>query len=130
MAASDHLSPPQFFHGSTHHFRRGQVIDPTDPHPTNFESSEADKLYFDTRHAKAVEYAGLQDEGSYRGDTYRGPGTYRSVYTVEPLEGHQPDARRNDSTNYDPDDHSTAFETSGKVRVTGKHIVTDKELYG
>ena len=127
MSAQDNLNPEQFYHGSTHHFRRGQVIDPAAPHPRNFASSADDKFYFDTRPSKAVEYAGLLDAESH--DLYHEPGGYRSLYTVEPLEGYEPDSRRGDDVRYNPDDHQTAYQTSGKVRITGKHILTDEEMY-
>jgi len=85
MAATDHLQPNQFFHGSPEHFEPGDTILPTQhtgKAPTRGDSA-ADKVYVTPHQFVAAQYTWKYDTKGALADDPSGPPSGH-IYEVEP----------------------------------------------
>jgi hypothetical protein len=79
MTATEHLSPAQFFHGTSAHWESGDMIDPNQAHAKTFNVSQSDRVYFTSDPARASFYADRAAEKH---------GGEPRVYQVEPTGQH------------------------------------------
>lgn len=96
MATQDNLSAGQFYHGSSHSFAPGDLVEPG--HPANDRFSDPDHVYY----SNSAKVAG----GFARGG---------SVYTVEPQGPSTRDA------NYEARPGEKSRKSKSPLLVTGVH---------
>jgi hypothetical protein len=85
MAASEHLSPLQFFHGSRHTLKPGQIME-GGIHPSNQGYGQpAEHVYFTGR----ADVAGHFAEAGYGPE--HNPNARPKIYQVEPVGEHESD---------------------------------------
>lgn len=102
MAASDHLSPMQFFHGTSAHFEPGDFLTPqgANAYGRAEETSGRGFVYFTADKDQARNYAQARAENDYQGT---GP----HVYQVEPMGKYSED----------PNDLYDSGRTRARLRV-------------
>lgn len=97
MSATDHLNQMQFFHGTTHGFEPGDVIDPSKPHTTNWGISDPTRAYITTDREDAQDWArqaarrrggepmvyGVQPTGVWQRDRVGGQATYSTRHPLK-----------------------------------------------
>jgi hypothetical protein len=103
MSAQDNLSPQQFFHGTSHEYSEGALIDPRQPHDRHSESLNS-SVYFTTDVHRAKFYAD-RSAGKWGGEA--------RVYNVEPTGEYHQDFQ----TRRVPENRMT----SAPLRVLGEH---------
>lgn len=108
MSADDHLSQPQFFHGTSHALSPGDMIDPAQPHDRVYNVSARDRAYFTEDPVRASFYAHKAAE-KFGGDKH--------VYAVQPTGAYFQDMQ----TKHSPENKTTRFP----LRVVAEHPYTD-----
>jgi Rifampin ADP-ribosyl transferase len=119
MAASDHLSPQQFYHGSPHSFSVGDLVEPGKK--SQWRESVPGKVYFTDDPQEALSY----------GSNPVKPRPV-SVYTVEPTGAYDPDSHFHKGIIGTPNPKdvrgtvalpkgklSYSYESNAPLRVTG-----------
>ena len=77
MSADEHLSGPQFFHGSPEDYEPGHVIDPSQPHKKAWDVSLPDHAYFSSDSDDAADWGVHTARRTGRKST--------NIYAVKPL---------------------------------------------
>lgn len=106
MAATDHLSPGQFYHGTTvaSGLGVGDTIEPG--HPAAHDISSPHHVYFTDAQHRAKKWAGAATGGYAPG---------MRVFTVEPTGPYEQDA------NYESDPgYEMSYQTRHPLRITGR----------
>lgn len=101
------LQGAQFFHGTSHEYEPGDLIDPSQPHERTFKVSQSDRVYFTSDPARASFYA---DKAHAKF------GGARNVYAVEPTGQHLQDLQTRSPENR---------QTKHPLRVVAAHPYVD-----
>lgn len=137
MSAQDHLGP-QWYHGSASNWHVGDVVDPKKSHSASHGESKPDTFYMTSSKQEANSYGHMAspmvrvpNSGKPNPNNvalgitpkyspYIPPEQVARRYTVEPL-GEVSHDEHPGAT------HRNAAQTQGKVRITGKHVITHAE---
>lgn len=111
MTASDHLSPAQFYHGTTHSFEPGQEMTVEGAAPHHHERISQGWLHFTDTPGRAADYA--------EGRAHDYGGTPR-VYQVEPVGEHE----------HDPGDAWESARSKQPLRVVRELPAHEWDDYG